>query len=341
MSELLVVAGDNPAVAQLWIVEYPGGAARPVTNDLNQYRAIGLTQDGKKLSTVQAHGLVNLWVAAEGKAANAVRLPTGNVSFYSSTGNNIAWTRDGRLVFVTTEGGNADIWLADPDGGNRKQLTANGANNFSPVVSVDGRYIVFVSWRDGKRNLWRMASDGSNPIRLTSGIADSLPSLTPDSRWIVYTAFDGAKPTLWKVSIDGGTPVQISDHVATGGAVSPDGRSLAYTYPESPDPLAPPNRIAIMPFDGGPNTKTFDLSPTSTVLTLLQWAPDGKSLLYTINSNNVSNIWSQPVDGGPLKQVTDFKDMLMTGFAWSQDGKQLACTRGTLLRDAILISDLK
>src|SRR5215213_6563280 len=28
--------------------------------------------------------------------------------------------------------------------------------------------------------------------------------------------------------------------------------------------------------------------------------------------------------------VTDFKDMLITGFAWSGDGKQLACTRGTL-----------
>jgi hypothetical protein len=33
--------------------------------------------------------------------------------------------------------------------------------------------------------------------------------------------------------------------------------------------------------------------------------------------------------------------MLMTGFAFSHDGKQLACTRGTLMRDAILISDLK
>jgi hypothetical protein len=31
---------------------------------------------------------------------------------------------------------------------------------------------------------------------------------------------------------------------------------------------------------------------------------------------------------------------LMTGFAWSRDGKQLACTRGVLVRDAVLISDL-
>jgi tricorn protease-like protein len=60
-----------------------------------------------------------------------------------------------------------------------------------------------------------------------------------------------------------------------------------------------------------------------------------------VNANNVSNIWSQPVGGGKPKQITDFNDMLITGFAWTRDGKQLACTRGALLRDAILVTDLK
>ena len=72
---------------------------------------------------------------------------------------------------------------------------------------------------------------------------------------------------------------------------------------------------------------------------MAQWSADGKSILYTTNNNNVTNIWSQPLDGGPAKQVTDFKDSLMSGFAWSRDGRQLACSRGILLRDAVLISD--
>ena len=174
-----------------------------------------LTEDGKKFATVQSQGLVNLWVVPEGDAAKAIRLPTGNVgNFYSSTGSNVSWTPDGRIVYVSNEGGSADIWITDPDGVNRKQLTANSAANVSPVVTADGRYIVFGSWQDGKRNLWRMNLDGSNPVRLTSGSADSFPALSPDSRWVIYTAFTRAsKPTLWKVSIDGGTPVQITDHV--------------------------------------------------------------------------------------------------------------------------------
>ena len=343
MSGLLVVAGENPITAMIWHISYPDGRVRRVTNDLNAYRAMGLTQDGKKLTTIQSQGLVNLWVVPDGDAKKEVRLPTGNVaSFFSLTGSNLSWTPDGRIVYVSNESGGADIWLTDPDGNNRKQLTANKAVNVSPVVTADGRYIVFVLWQEGKKNIWRMNLDGSNQVQLTSGLADGFPSLSPDSRWVIYTALDGATPTLWRVSIDGGTPIKVTDHVATTSTVSPDGRFIAFTYPESADPLAAPNRVAVVPFEGGAPTKTYEIPLGGTVLTVIHWwAHDGKSILYTATTNNVTNIWRLPLDGGPSKQVTDFNDMLITGFAWSHDGKQLACTRGALMRDAILVTDLK
>lgn len=341
MTGLLVVAGEARATAQLWHVNHPDGSGRRVTNDLGTYRSIGLTQDGKTFTTVQAQGLVNLWVAPEGDVAKASRLPTGNVSFYSSSGNNVSWTPDGRIVFVSTEGGNPNIWITKPDGSERKQLTANDAANFSPVVSPDGQYIVFSVSRGGNRTLWRMNVNGSNPVQLTFGMVDSFPSISPDSRWVIYTAQGQARPALWKVSIDGGTPSQIMDQNATMGAVSPDGRYIAYTYPESADSLAPPNRVAVIPFEGGEPIKTFQVQGSGTVLAVMQWANDGNSILYTVTANNVTNIWRQPLDGGPPKQATEFKELLMTGFAWSRDGKQLACTRGSLMRDAVLIRDLK
>ena len=340
MSGLLVVAGDSPVSAMLWFISYPDGRTRRVTNDLNSYRTIGLTQDGKTLAAVQSQGLVNLWVVPDGDVKKAVRLPTGNVSsFFASTGSNVAWAPDGRIVYVSNEGGNADVWIANPDGSNRKQLTAGSTTDVSPVVTADGRYVVFVSWETNKRSVWRMNIDGSNPLRLTSGLAEAFPSLSPDGRWVVYSAIDGPKPTLWRVSIDGGTPVRITDHTAATSAISPDGRWIAFSYPESLDPFAPPNRIAIIPFEGGPIEKTFEVPAIGTVLSVTQWSHDGKSIFYSVTSSNVTNIWSQPVDGGPAKQVTDFKDLLMTGFAWSHDGKQLACTRGSLLRDAILVTE--
>ena len=86
---------------------------------------------------------------------------------------------------------------------------------------------------------------------------------------------------------------------------------------------------------------TFTFPPSGTVATVTRWSTDGRAILYSVNANNVSNIWSQRIDGSPAKQITEFKDSLITGFAWSRDGKQLACARGALMRDAVLVTDVK
>ena len=210
----------------------------------------------------------------------------------------------------------------------------------SPFASPDGRYFVFSTNKEGAWGIWRMNVDGSNLVRLTQGPLDNYPSVTEDGKWVIFTALSDARPRIFKVSIDGGTPVPITDHIAIAGIVSPDMKWVTFFYPESPDPSAPSNRIAIMPFEGG-EIKSYTFVPGGTVPSRNQWSSDSQSVFYTTTANNTSNIWSQPISGGPAKQVTDFKDNLITGFAWSPDGKQLAATRGALLRDAVLITDVK
>lgn len=154
----------------------------------------------------------------------------------------------------------------------------------------------------------------------------------------VNTSLTNGKPTLWKVSAEGGEPIQVIDRVAVGPTMSPDGKYVAYLYPESHDPLAPPNRIAIMSVEGGEPIQVFPFQSSGTIFPLAQWSHDGSSILYPVSISNLTNLWAQPVSGGPPRQVTQFKDSLLTGYAWSRDGKTLACTRGLLLRDAVLIS---
>ena len=341
MSGLLVIAGTNAAESQVWLVSYPDGATRPLTNDMDQHRAIGLSAKGDRFVTVVQRGLVNVWVVPDGDAGRAKPLPVGNLSFQVSGGNGVAWTPDGHIVFSSNESNNVDLWIMDADGGNRKQLTSNSGRNVSPVVSQDGRYIVFSSTRTRSPAIWRMDIDGRNPKQLTRGQADLLPAISPDGKWVVYGSLGATKSTVWKVSIEGGDAVELVSKVSLNPVISPDGKFVAYLYPDSYDPFAPTNRIAIIPSEGGEPDKTFTYQAADRLATAVQWAADGKSILYTINRNNATNIWSQPLDGGPAKQVTDFKDSLISGFAWSRDGKTLACTRGISLRDAVLISETK
>ena len=342
MSGLLVVAGANAgAGAQLWLLAYPSGEKRQITNDLDQHRALGMTDDGTKFVNVVASGLLTLWVAPDGDATRAIQLPTGNVGWAASYGNTVAWTPDDRIVFTSADGSDFNLWISDADGQNRKALTSNTGRNSGPVVSPDGKYVVFSSSRGGRLNIWRMDIDGNNPRQLTRGMAEAQPVISPDGRWVAYTSLGTIRPTIWKVSIDGGEPVELTHKVSSQPVFSPDGKFIAYLYPDAPDPLAPANRIAIISADGGEPISTFTYQPPGTIQTTLQWSFDGASLLYTVNTNNVTNIWSQPVDGGAPKQITDFKDSFMTGFAWSRDGKRLVCSRGIFNRDAVIVSESK
>ena len=85
--------------------------------------------------------------------------------------------------------------------------------------------------------------------------------------------------------------------------------------------------------------KMFDI-PGSFGRTI-HWTADGRDLTYVDTKGGVSNIWIQSLDGGAPKQLTDFKDQRIFGFAWSRDGKQLALSRGVVNSDVVLIRDFK
>jgi Tol biopolymer transport system component len=222
------------------------------------------------------------------------------------------------------------------DGSNQKQLTTE-ARNLTPSVSPDGRYIVYSSNRAGNFNIWRMDIDGGNQKQLTGKSQDILPSFSPDGQWVFYTTTESDKQRLRKVSAEGGDPVQVTDYTSAGPLVSPDGKQIACGYIN--EQQTPPRwRIAIISSDGGPPIKTFDIS---VLQSRFQWASDGRAILYNVTRDGVTNLWSQPVDGSPPKQLTDFKSDQIFRFDWSRDGKQLLFARGTITSDVVLVSDLK
>ena len=50
-----------------------------------------------------------------------------------------------------------------------------------------------------------------------------------------------------------------------------------------------------------------------------------------------SEVWQQPLTGGPAIQLTRGEDGDVFSYAWSTDGKQIVLSRGTVERDALLI----
>jgi len=294
----------------------------------------------------QSEHVSNIWVAQKSReaaeqgtggglaldASAITQITTGKTGRDGFSG--IAWTPDGKIIYSSRAGGAYDLWITEPDGSGRRQLTVSGAGCAYPAVSTDGRYVVYSSDSAGKRNIWRVDIDGRNPTRLTEGSNEIHPTFTPDGRWVVYES--GEWPThLWKVSIDGGAPVLITDkHAAGSPVVSPDGRLIAFAYYD--ERSESPWRLGVMPVAGGDLIKSFPMPFRS-----FQWTADGQALTYISGTSTVSNIWSQPLDGSDPKQLTDFKEQRIYWFDWSRDGKHLALARGVSNYDVVLISDFK
>src|SRR6266849_5501717 len=97
----------------------------------------------------------------------------------------------------------------------------------------------------------------------------------------------------------------------------------------------------VLPFQGGQATKIFNPASATPAGGYREvfWSRDGRELTYVDTRNGVSNLWSQPVDGGPPWQLTDFKSGQIFRFAWSPDGKRAALACGSQTSDVVLLKD--
>jgi Tol biopolymer transport system component len=316
---------------QIWQISYPDGVAKRITNDLNNYNGVSLSADSSSLVTVQADAVANIWVAPNGDATRARQVTSG-----SGRHDQLTLAPDGRIVYISNAGGGADIYLMDADGKNSRQLTADAGVNVFPSVSPDGRYLVFDSNRGGNQavfNVWRADLDGTNLRQLTQGEGEYFPVCSADGKWVVYSPLQSnSQLSMWKMPIDGGDAVRIIDRIAVKPAVSPDGKWIAFQTSGEQSASGP--KLGIIPFDTGQPLKLLDVK-----LTQYRWSGDSKAILYLDEKEGVSNIWSQAVDGGPPKQMTKFTSDQIFSFDWSRDGKLLACSRGVVTTDVVLIKN--
>jgi eukaryotic-like serine/threonine-protein kinase len=341
-SGLLVNAQESAgeASSQIFLVPYPSGTPRRLTNDLSSYAGVSVAPDGRSFVTVRNERRATIWTMPLDDASKAVAVTTEASADDGAHG--IAWMPDGRVVYTTEAGGNPDIWIMSADGSGRVQLTSTLGQDVSPRVTSDGKYIVFTSDRDGGIRAWRMAPDGSGATRISPDIvarARAYPSA--DSKWVYYSEQSGE---IRRAPIEGGAPEKvISDDVLKRLSaalppefhepmLSPDGTLLAGHYF---DAASRGERVALVPIAGGA-VKLLNTVPASA-----SWMPDGKSMIYIDTRGGISNLMRQPIAGGAAVPLTKFPAEQIFAYAVSPDQKQIALVRGRVSSDVVLVSSGK
>jgi eukaryotic-like serine/threonine-protein kinase len=292
---------------QLWALSVPDGKLRRLTNDLNNYLDVSLTADAKNLSSPQKQMISSIWVAPAASPSQAIDLP-GSGQLDGVRG--LAWGPNDRLLYMGSDAA-PQIWQMDHDGSHRQQLTHLKGTCADPSATSDGTTVLFTRLN----NIWRMSADGTNAAPITSGKkAIWNGEISPDGKWFTYYS----NQRSWKASTQGGDPLPLTSDRSGYATFSPDGRWIAFDYW---DGKSPQDVIEVVAADGSGSPRFLpflsdseDQVPAASNLGSLpiRWTASGDALTYVRTKDGVSNLWSQPINGGPAKQITNFT----SGMIW-------------------------
>jgi Tol biopolymer transport system component len=336
---LAVCYGARPTIFQRQIgyVAYRGGGFRTITRDANSYRTLTVSEDGNTIATVQVKTThtVDLIPGAGTKETSPTPILPGIPDAFG-----LSWAGDKELLLTN----GSDLIQVSVDGTSRRTLASDAAGNINSAQQCGEQHVV-LSWSfhggsNGAR-IWRLNADGSGAKQLTDGKGDFNPVCSLDGKWVYYQ--DPGEDHILRVPIEGGSPEIVPGTAVSNagisaplGELSPDGKQMPFFS----DSAFLHKHLQIVNLDAGPNPMRCTLSPDPRVSGAVMFTPDEKAVAYPILENGVSNIWVQPLDGSPGRQITNFKSGTFRNFSWSPNGKSLAIIREMSQSDVVLLRSL-
>ncbi len=267
-----------------------------------------------------------VWMSRDGK-------PLGNAAPDDIFGS-LALAPDAQRmaleVLPTSGQGNRDIWVRDLARGVMTRLTFDPARDGVPVWSPDGKQVAFSSDREGGVfQLYRKdASGAGQEQRLTEGPSPKLVlDWSKDGKYLLYREDNpGTGRDLMALPLEGDRkpiPVVKTQFAENTGAISPDGRWVAYASDDSGR-----NEIYVQAFPGagaGPKGR-WQVSTGGGYE--VKWRGDGKELYYESTDGKVmaAAIQAGPQDVRPetprVLFSADFPILTMHTFDVTSDGQR-------------------
>lgn len=343
----------------IWTIAPVGGAPRRLVESGTNPN---LSHDGRWLTWEAGQ---DIWIA-EADGTNARRVDGVPRRYYSVPRLPSVSPDGSRIVYFQAElGPNGDFWRIPSAGGTPERLTSDLRMGGASVWTPNGEWIVFSSARAGARSLWQLPTAGGEPQPLTTGAGDDdWPAISADGSRIVFTNVRNSwelrikdpagdertllqRPTevlFPRFSPDGsriaffgssGFDVAISTINADGTGErkltgnrelnhmprwSADGRSVVF-YQSAPEVA-----LRQVPAVGGAATTVLPFRWERQ--NAVEFSPDGKQVLYSIQSPNLDEEVTVLRDLETGRERA-FEKPHLHNARFSRDGTTVAGTRHT------------
>ena len=216
-----------------------------------------------------------------------------------------------------------------------EKLTSFVGEDRNPVWTSDGKSFFYLSEQAGSFNIFKKSVNGGNPQQITHFNTHPVRFLTGAKNGTLcfsyngelYTLKDGSEPQKLNVriltdKIEKDVIRQIKRRGATDFAVSPGGKEVAFII-----------RGDVYVTNVEYNT-TKQITDTPEQERNIDFAPDGRSLVYSSERNGVWQIWQSSIVRAAEKEfayATDLKEENLTNNnvtsfypQYSPDGKEVA-----------------
>ena len=153
-----------------------------------------------------------------------------------------------KIVYVKKMGNAKELFMADYDGANEKQLTDNGSINVSPAFAPDKEEVYFISYMEGHPKLFKvdLNTNAVNKVAESEGIM-AAPAVSPDGKKIACVISDRGNSDIYVLSLDGKIIKRLTGgkSIESSPTWSPDGRHIAFSSDRTGSP-----QVYLMDADG-------------------------------------------------------------------------------------------
>jgi Tol biopolymer transport system component len=266
-----------------------------------------------KATTVEGETKGGLFAVKSGHLNQITEDPTDTEPAFSSDGRTIAFIRAG------------DVYSIRPDGSGQRQLTNGAPLDSAPIVSPDGKRVVFErrASADGPADLYSVRALGGGLHALTSGDADDHEAeFSPDGKAIVFVR-------------DSGTPANTKGDLYS--TLAGGGRLTRLTRTEGVDEFKPRYFAGGILFSRGESSEgpaayadVYTMRRNGTKVKALvagvgsayveDVSPDGHMLLFRRDQG----LWAKRIGPGRARKLAQLPDGSHTNGVFSSDGRKVA-----------------
>ena len=322
----LVYSSDRAGGYSLWQVAVDGGTPTLIAGGAARMKHPVADRAARRIVYENWNYEINVWqVALAGPIGQVGRVGESSAVTRTSELWNLypQVSPDGtQVAYVSTQSGAHELWIANRDGANARQMTRQGRGVVkAPRWSPDGRRLVYLARGQGALDVQVIDVATGTITPLTASPASEVaPAWSHDGARVLFGAPDAAgRWNVWSVAASGTDRApRIAIANAVAAQLSPDGERLYFTRPDQRGLWRAPSHD---------DAAALRVVESLAIGNTMGWIVTPAGIYLVETRDDAVRLTLAPLAGGNATELTTLEQFTWPGFSVTPDGAHVLYAR--------------